>query len=356
MAMQTLIRTTVIEPHIRLLVRRMLPVAGDIVTGIGQTVNPMQTVARATQFTRYRILPLSEILQIPPTELTNLLTVRTGEKITLGMTLVDKKGMFGRRQQYQSPFEGEVFEVSNGRLILRQMSEVIELRALVAGRVIEHIATRGVVLETFGSLIQSTWSTDDEDAGLLKMLAMSPDSLFFPEQINADATSAILAVGCFDQVKVLERAREIGVRGIITGSLPAHLCQAASQMDLPVFVTDGIGLQGMSEPVFELLQTADGRRTALLGKKSGVKTERPQIIIQADKKTTQTPRAATEPLAVGQMVRLLRQPYLNQMGTVHHLYSLAQATPAGSKASGADVRLENGQIVFIPYANMEAII
>jgi hypothetical protein len=316
----------------------------------------MQTVARATQFTRYRILPLSEILQIPPADLSKWLRVKEGERVTQGTILVDKKGFLGRNRQYQSPADGEVYEVSNGRLILRQMSEIVELRALVAGRVVEHIANRGVILETFGSLIQAAWSTDDEDAGLLKMLAMAPDSLFFPEQITTEANSAILAVGWFDQLKVLERARDMGVRGIITGSLPADLCRVASLIDMPIFVTNGIGSHGMSAPVFDLLHTADGKRTALLGKKSGVKTERPQIIIQADKKTTTDPRSAAEPLAVGQVVRLLRKPYLNQMATVSRLYNLAQTTAAGSKARGADVQLGNGQIVFVPYANMEAIL
>lgn len=356
MAMQTLIRTTIVAPHIRLRVKRLLPIAGEIITGVGQTVNPMQTVARATQYTRYRILPLSDILKISPSELPNLLTVHEGERVTQGTTLVDKKGFWGRRQQYQSPLDGEVYEISNGRLILRQMSEIIELRALVAGRVTDYIDNRGVVLETFGSLIQAIWSTDDEDAGLLKIMAATPDSLFFPEQITKEANSAILVVGCFDQLKVLERARDMGVRGIITGSLPANLCRLASMIDLPIFVTDGVGLQGMSAPVFDLLQAADGQRTALLGKKSGVRTDRPQIVIQADKKTTADPRSAAKPLAVGQIVRLLRQPYLNQMATVSYLYSLAQTTPSGIKAHGADVRLENGQIVFVPYANMEAII
>jgi len=354
--MQTVIRTTVVAPHIRVRVRRLLPIAGEIITGIGQTVNPMQTVARATQYTRYRILPLSDILQISPAELSNFLTVHEGDRITQGMTLVDKKGFLGRRQQYQSPLDGEVYEMSNGRLILRQMSEIIELRALVAGRIIEYVDNLGVVLETFGSLIQAAWSTDDEDAGLLKVMATAPNSMFFPEQITAEVSSSILVVGRFDQLKVLERARDTGVRGIITGSLPANICRLASMIDLPVFVTDGIGLQGMSAPVFDLLQAADGQRTALLGRKSGIRTDRPQIVIQADKKTTTDPRSAAEPLAVGQTVRLLRQPFLNQVATVSHLYTLAQATPSGIKAHGADVRLENGQVVFVPYANMEAII
>ena len=100
--MHAIIRTTIVAPLIRLRVRRVLPIAGEVITGIGQTVTPMQTVARATQYTRYRILPLSDLLQIPPAELANALMVHAGDRVKQGMMLVDKKGFLGRRQQYQS--------------------------------------------------------------------------------------------------------------------------------------------------------------------------------------------------------------------------------------------------------------
>lgn len=349
-----LIQSRVIEPHVRIRVKRLLPVPGEIVTGTGQSVTPMQVVARSSKEIRYRVLPLSDELQISPEELPTLLDLPPGARVKQGMTLIDKKGFLGRRQQYQSPLDGEVYGVENGRLILRQTSDVHELRALVAGQVIEHIPQRGVVLETFGSQIETAWSTDHEDAGLLQMLSPSPNTLFLPEQLAPDYKSAIIVVGWFDQPKVLQRARDIGVRGIICGSLPADLCRLAEVSDLPVFVTDGIGAFGFSAPVYEILRGADGRRTALLGRR--LAASRPQIIIQADTKTTNMAPVATELLAPGQKVRLLRGPQANQMGEIIRLYRLAQVTASGVRAQGADVRLASGEIFFVPYANMEAII
>jgi hypothetical protein len=313
-------------------------------------------VARTTQFTRYRILPLSEILRIPPAELLGALQVQPGARVRQGAMLVDRKGFMGRRQQYESPLDAEVYEVSNGRLILRQMSEVIELRALVAGTVIEQVARRGVVLETFGALLQLAWSTNHEDAGLLKVLTSNPDGQCFPEQLQNDHNGAILVTGCLDQARVLERAHELGVRGLITGGAPADICALAIRLEMPLFITDGIGTFGMSRPVFNILQDAEGRRAALLGKKSDRPGDKPEIIIQADKKTTMAMPAATEPVAVGQQVRVLRAPYLNQVGVISRLYDLAQTTAVGSKVHGAEVRLENGRVVFVPYANMEAVL
>lgn len=348
------IQSRVIEPHVRIRVNRLLPTPGDIVTGVGQSVNPMQVVARSSQEISYRVLPLSDLLQIPPDELPALLDLAPGTRVRQGMTLIDRKGFLGRRQQYQSPFDGEVYRVDNGRLILRLVEDVYELRALVVGQVLEHIPNRGVVLETFGSLIQAVWSTGHEEAGLLKVIAHAPNSLFIPEQITPDHKSAILVVGWFDQPKVLQRAQQMGVRGIICGSLPADLCRLAALSDLPVFVTDNIGGHGLSAPAFAIFQAAEGRRAALLGRRPAA--DRPQIVIQVDSKTLSIPPSATELLAVGQKVRLLRGPHLNQMAEIVRLYRLAQVTGCGIRAQGADVRLANGQILFVPYANMEAII
>jgi hypothetical protein len=349
-----LIQSRVIAPHVRIGVRRMLPGLGEIITGVGQSVNPMQTVARAVLSVRYRVLPLSDILQVAPEALPEMLLVEPGARVKQGTLLVDKKGFLGRRQQYESPLDGEFYRVDNGRLILRQTSDIYELRALVAGQVIEHFPQRGVLLETFGSLIQVAWATRREEAGLLNVVTLNPTLRFTPEQLLPDYKSAILVVGWFDQPEVLQRAREAGVRAIICGSLPAELCPLAEAGDLPVFATDGIGRQGLSAPVFDILRAAQGKRTALLG--AQISGERAQIVIQVDKKTTEAPKAATTPLAVGQRVLLLRAPYQNQVAEVRRLYHLVQTTESGVRAQGADVRLADGRTLFIPYANMEAII
>lgn len=349
-----LIQSKAVARHVRIGVKRMLPWPGDIVMGVGQSVSPMQVVARAYRNSRFRVLPLSDILQIAPADLPGLLKVEPGARLKQGTLLVDRKGFLGRQQQFVSPYNGELYRVDNGRLIIRQTSDIYELRALVAGQVVERFSNRGVLLETFGSLIQTAWATPHEEAGLLRVAMSEPTSHFTPEQIASDFRSAILALGWFDRLEVLQQARSVGVRAIICGSLSPELCLAASESDLPVYATDGLGRFGMSSPIFDLIQAANGRRVALLG--PNLPGERAQIVIQGDKKTTDAPPIATTPLAVGQRVRLLRAPHLNQLGEVRRLYQVAQTTESGIRASGADVQLADGRTLFVPYANMEAII
>jgi hypothetical protein len=44
------------------------------------------------------------------------------------------------------------------------------------------------------------------------------------------------------------------------------------------------------------------------------------------------------------------------MGTVVALYSHPRLTAIGTRAQGADVELQNGEVVFVPYTNLDLII
>ncbi|MFO7683860.1 MAG: hypothetical protein R6X34_27840 [Chloroflexota bacterium] len=352
--METMIRSTIVNAQIRIKRKRLLPTVGTIVTGVGQKVTANQTVARANSGTKFQVIPLSEMLNIPPSEVGGLLTLAPGARIHQGMPLIEKKRFMGRSLKFDAPYDGEFYGIKHGRLIIKQAGEVVELRALIPGRVIKVFPNQGVVLETFGSLIQGVWSTPGEVTGTLKVLTYSPDGFIFPEQITPDLTGAITAIGHIDQPLVLEKAADMGIRAVITGTMPAHMFGVAKTCGLSVYVTNGAGMHGFSQPVFDVLKEAEGRTATLFS--SGLEAGRPEIIIPADKKITDEPVSPTKPLAVGQQVHLLRRPYTNQMAEIVHIYTRAQMTLLGFRAYGADVRLKNKQVIFVPFANMEAII
>lgn len=354
--MQTIIRSTIINSHISIQRKRLLPTLGTIVTGVGQKVKPNQTVARTNQNTRFEILSLSELLEISPTEVENSLTVQLGARITQGMVILEKKGVLGRSLSYESPYDGELFGVNNGRIIIKQTGDIYEMRAQLPGRVVKAIPEQGIILETFGSLIQAVWSTSGEAHGTLKVLAHTPDGFIFPEQLTTDLAGQILAVGHIDQPSILEKASDVGIQAVIVGTMPSSLFTYASDCGFPVIVTNGAGIHGFSDAAFQVLKEADGLNTSIFP--AGAEANRPEIIIPMDKKTGDgsVPASATQPIAVGQQVRLLRRPYTNQMAEIVHIFKRAQLTIIGSRAYGANVRLESNQMVFVPFVNMEAII
>jgi hypothetical protein len=51
----------------------------------------------------------------------------------------------------------------------------------------------------------------------------------------------------------------------------------------------------------------------------------------------------------------LRAPYQNQLGEVQKLHSKSRTVGIMKKVQGADITLTNGQVVFVPYANLDAL-
>jgi hypothetical protein len=111
----------------------------------------------------------------------------------------------------------------------------------------------------------------------------------------------------------------------------------------------------MAEPIFKMLQESDSREVTLFGGDQASEYRRPEIIILQSAIPTVDSDRTPEPIRVGQSVRILRPPYSSQVAEVVRLYARAQMTLVGTKAHGADVELTDGRIVFVPYANLDAM-
>ncbi len=349
--MKEFYRSTVIQEHIKIRRPRALPKGGEIVVRVGQEVSPIQVVARTTMATEFAIMSAAEKLDVEPEELGEYLRVEKGAHVEVGTVLAARKRLLGKRQVV-SPVDGIFFDVVNGRIAVQPTSDWLELRALVAGRVVSYVSNRGVMLETSGTLIQAVWGSGREGVGQLKMVANSPNIVLSPEHLNLDVTGQVLAIGNLNNLELFHRAEDLGVRGLIVGNATAELCRASQESPLPLIVTDGVGGGGMSSSIFRLLQQADGRSVSLFGNYNAEAGQRPEIIL---------PQAATlgvdagtvkKNLEPGQMVRILGR---SQVGTVKHIYNRLQSTTIGMKVPGVDVELPDGQTMFVPSANLDVL-
>jgi hypothetical protein len=336
---------------------RLLPAPGEIVTGVGQEVTPVQVVARTPKDSEFLILNASEQLKITPEELAEFVQVEPKAAIEIGEVLVKKRG-FPRAKVLESPISGTFYGVRNGRIILKQSPDWIQLRAMVHGRVVNIIQNRGVVLEINGSLIQAIWGSDKEGNGPLKLISRTADAELMGEQLSSETNSHIIAVGRLTDPGILQQAEVNEIRGIIAGSMPADLLAAAQAVSFPILLTDGIGDQRMAAPIFQMLLQSDGQEVSLFGQpqqESARASNRPEIIIPQQGTASESIASLFKPLAVGQIVRILRAPYQNQLGEVQKLHSKSRTVGIMKKVQGADITLTNGQVVFVPYANLDAL-
>lgn len=316
----------------------------------------MQVVARAALAADFYVVPAGEQLNVAADELDQYLLVDEGTIVEQGMVLAEKKRWPGRKTAV-SPVDGIVTEIRSGRIILKQTLEWLELRAMIKGRVITSIGVdRGVVIETTGSLVQAVWGSGQEGYGTIKMATERGDAPLVIEQLDGESAGQVLVAGRIESLDVLTWAEENGVRGLIAGSMPAALCQHAASFSFPVILTDGIGNQGMAWPIFQLLQKSEGWEVSLFGQPQDHLGNRPEIIIPIEAGPGVEAPPLNKPLTIGQTVRILRSPYSSQVGQVARIYRYAQVTPIQTRAHGVDVRLSDGQTIFVPAANLDIIV
>ncbi len=348
--MQT--HTTFVQSMVQIRRERLLPVPGEVIGIEGQEVSPVQVVARTPRESDFQIIPASEQLKIDADDLPDYLQVVPGESISPNTVLVEKRA-FPRKKVLHSPLTGTFEAVRNGRLILRQAPEWLELRAMLRGRVVRIIHDYGVELEVSGSLIQVAWGSNKETYGNIKLATRSSDAPLTAEALDNDTNDQILVVGHLNDAEVLHQAENNDVRGIIAGSITADLLEAAEALSFPVLVTDGIGQQRMAAPIFQLFLQAEGKEVTLFGK-SGPNLRPEAIIPQSGAAAGAEP--IPDELAVGQIVRILRAPHHNEVGEVVRLYDRARTTAVLNQTYGADVQLPDGNITFVPYANLDALL
>jgi len=352
--MKELYRSVVIQEHTKIRRPRVLPKGGEIVVRVGQEVSPIQVVARTTMATDFAIMSAVEKLDIAPEALGEYLRVEQGAAVEAGTVLASRKRLLGERQVV-SPVDGVFFDVVNGRIAIQPTSDWLELRALVAGRIVSYVSNRGVMIETSGSLIQAAWGSGREGVGQLKIVANAPGAVLTPEHLNLDVTGEVLAIGSLNNLELFYRAEDLGVRGLIVGSATAEICRASQSSPLPLIVTDGVGGGGMSSPIFQLLQQADGRSVSLFGDYNAEAGQRPEIILPQAAALGVDAVSVKKTLEPGQIVRILDKTKAAQVGTVKHIYNRLQLTAVGMKVPGVDVELPNGQTVFVPMANLDVI-
>lgn len=336
---------------------RMLPIPGEVLVGLGERVEPMQTIARAEMRGEFRVVPVARLLSVPASKINGCLRVGVGDEVRRGQVVAQRGVRFVNARAVRSPIDGVMVASGGGRILIESQPTLFELRAYVYGTVTNVMQSRGVVIETTGSVIQGLWGAGGEGFGVLKCMFDSPDRPLQAADIDAACHGTVLVCGVGPSQAALERAEELQVRGIVTGGLQPEMISLVRRLPFPTIVTEGIGTVPMSAPVFRLLKTNDGREASISGQvKPRWGVVRPEVIVFLPAETV--PAAGTQaraPLTVGARVRLVRAPYTGRVGTVVAIDVHPRGTNVEAGMSGAEVDVGQGNRVFIPLVNLEVL-
>ncbi len=354
--MRLYVPSAVVSPLTVIRRERRLPAPGDILVREGDRVEAVQIIGQAAVPGEFRILNVAEALGVPRRAVRRYLRVKPGQEVRRGDILAARGGL--SRRACRAPMAGTVTGIGGGRLILEAPAQIVEVRAGCPGLVRRVIPRQGVVLQVSGALIHGAWGNGREEFGVLRVLTDARDKALRERHVDASCRGAILVAGLLSDEEVLQQAVEMQVRGIIVGGLAPELLEKALAAPFPVVTTEGIGAIPMSEPVFRLLSTHNGREAAVDGRVGhGSERGRPEIIIPlpAEPKTDSS-SSHHVPLKAGDMVRIVRAPYMGRTGTVVEVLSAAVRTATGSGLPAAKVRVQGEEEpLIVPVFNLEVL-
>jgi len=333
----------------------LLPVPGEVLVQVGDRVEPTEVVAHADIYDGFYILPVARRLGVPVAKVSRYLHVELGDEVRSGQTIAKRPGLAGRT--VRSPVSGIVTGNAGGRLLIEAKPKSIDLVAYVPGVVTRVIEGYGAEIEAQGALVKGAWGVGGETRGVLRKMAGDPAAILREEDLDAACQGAILIGGAGLEPGVLKQIGELQVRGIVLGSLAPEMLSGVRESPIPIVVTEGIGRVPMSAPLFHLLAANDGREASVSGRmQTRWNVVRPEVFIPlpADTVPTDSRVRAESPVTVGAQVRVLRLPYMGQVGTIVDLPKFARRIATGARVRGAEVKLESADLpVFVPLANLE---
>lgn len=333
---------------------RRLPLAGAIAVRVNQKVMASDVVAEGEAPPRHVFLDLARGLGVPVHEVGRYLRCERGDALEAGEILAGSVGM-GRRT-VRAPSDGIVVSLSNGRLLFRMHSGVIELRAGFPATVVGTDGVQTVLLETTGALIQGVWGNGRSDFGVMRFVGDGPGDRLQADRLDADLRGAILVAGICDHPAPLHQATELAARGIVLGGLSSDLIPLAARLPYPVIVTTGFGPLPLDTPTFRLLSSNAGREVALDARKNDpLGGSRPEIVIPLPPTSDADLPEDVIPLKEGVRVRLSRAPYHGAVGVVREMLTRAVDFPSGILARSARVELEGVGLTTVPVDNLEVL-
>jgi hypothetical protein len=332
---------------------RRLPVKGNVRVRVGQKVSPGDIVADASWSREHIFLDVASTLGITAIAAEKLVRYKAGDGIRIGAVIAKGGGLLPKT--VTAPRTGRVVATGGGQVLIESGESRMELRAGLSGTVRDIVPDRGVVVQTTGALVQGVWGNGRIDTGVMINLADKPDAVLTPARMDVSMRGSILVGGQVQDVEVLRTGTEIAIRGLLIGSIFPSLVAAARDVRYPIVVTDGFGTMPMNSAAHRLLSTNSKREVTLNAEVYDRNTgSRPEAIIPLPGPGAPALRDLQE-LALGQTVRVRRQPAPGMIGTILDLPGGLTTFPSGLSAPGAEVRLENGQELLVPLVNLEVV-
>ena len=357
-------------------VRRVLSIAGRVTARKGEQVRAEDVVAETEIPGNIFPINLANSLSVSPADVPAALTVPVGEKVEAGDVIAISKGFFGWfRKEYRSKVTGTIESASKitGQVILRGEPIPVQVKAFVAGEVVEVVPEYGVLIESQVSLIQGIFGIGGEAYGPIRIASHDVHAPLTADHLQDDMQGQIVVGGARMTAEAIQKAIELKVAAVVSGGIDDQDLRDILGYDLGVaitgtekigttlMITEGFGDIAMAQRTHDLFCQREGLQAAVNGAtqiRAGVM--RPEVVIplqdyHEDINEVVEGGAVAAVLEPGVMVRLIRDPYFGKIGKVIDLPHEPQMLESGSKARVLTVACNSEEQFVVPRANVEII-
>jgi len=363
----------VIKNNIKIEKERRLPMQGDLLCTVGDTVKFDDIIAEGEIKGVLATVKLASILGISPDTISKHLTVKINEEINRGDIVGRSSSFFNLfKSECISPYTGilEYINETTGNIGIRLNSTKIKLDAYINGKVKEIVNNDGAIIETNGTLIQGIFGIGGEKHGILKVITSNVSEDLKIEDINSSYKDCILVGGRNISIELIRKCEAVGVVGIICGAVSDDAIKKYINKDLGVAITgeentklsiiltEGFGSIYMSERTFNLLKELHNKNVAINGTtqiRAGV--IRPEIIYSESNSiidNTNISQKHSNKLMLGDTVRITSEPYFCKYGIITNILEKPILLETGNYANCVEIELENKKII-VPRTNIEVI-
>lgn len=352
---------------------RILPLRGNVVVKVGEHMAADEVVAATNLPGNVTPLNAANLLGVLPGDVRAALTIKEGDKVEKDQIIAEAKSFFGLfKNKLKSPVTGSLESVSDvtGQLIFRDPPIPVEIESYLEGRVTKIFANEGVEVQAVGTFIQGIFGIGGETHGKIKIIADSPNDETTESRIPSDCKGLVLVGGAFAGHDAVKKAIAGGAAALVIGGFDSLdlkkllgyeqgvAITGGEQIGITLVLTEGFGHIAMARRTFELLKRNEGHMASVSGAtqiRAGVM--RPEIII-AKKDVTHNEPHDHEPsgLELGDVVRIIREPWFGKIGKVSELPPELTALDTEAKVRVLKVTLDSSnEEVTLPRANIEKI-
>lgn len=347
---------------------RELPLPGTALVKVGDIVTSEQSVLKAELPGELLILRLAEQLGYEPEDVEKALLVKVGDKVNKGDLICSLTSFFELfKAEVKAPCSGviEYYTALNAHLGIRLASSPLEVKAYIDGKVVEVEETKSVTIETRGCFVQGIFGVGAESSGNIKILNVEKNKHVSKADLESlNVENAVLVGGAKFKIDALNYCAEKHVKGVVCGSVDSETLSSYvgheigvsitgdEQVPFPLIITEGFGDLAISSRVIEILTPLNGKKCSISGvTQVRAGATRPEIIVPNP--STAEIKTSNNYLEIGARIRIIRVPNFGKFGEVTELPHDPQTIPSGAKVRVLKAKLDTGEEVIVPRANVE---